>query len=298
MGTRTAPVSPPARRGGHEGQGSRTRLLDALRDSRAAQIVLALTVAAAVLRFATLDVQSIWLDESATLLLVHRGFSGMLSHLATSESTPPLYYVLVWAWTKVFGAGVVGFRSFSALVGTLTVPVLYLAGRSVSQRVGVWTAALAAFNPAMYYYSQEARAYGLLIFFCAVAFVCWQQALADPSGRRLGLWAVASVLALLTHYFAVFLFLPEAVILARRVGWRRMLAPVGAVALAGVALLPLAAKQRSGGQANWIEAASLALASRRVAQAVPDRSLRPAGGHLGGDRGGPRPRRAGTAPRA
>jgi mannosyltransferase len=227
--------------------------------------VLGLIVLGAVLRFATLGVQSIWLDESATIILVHRGFSGMLSHLSSSESTPPLYYVLVWAWTKVFGAGPIGFRSFSALAGTLTIPVLYAAGRELSTRVGLWAAALATVNPAMFYYSQEARAYALVILFSGLAFVLWQRALQVPDRRRLALWAGASVLALLTHYFAAFLFLPEAVILARRVGWRRVWAPIGAVALVGVALLPLAAAQRGDGKVSWIEESSLA---NRTAETV------------------------------
>ena len=221
------------------------------------EIVIGLTVLGAALRFATLNVQSIWLDESATMILVHRGFSGMLSHLSSSESTPPLYYILVWAWTKVVGAGPIGFRSFSALAGTLTIPVVYAAGRAISPRVGLWAAALALVNPAMYYYSQEARAYALLILFCAAAFVLWQRALRVPDGRRLALWAGMSILAVLTHYFAAFLFIPEAVVLVRRLGWRRVWAPIGAVVLAGIALLPLAISQRADGKASWIEESSL-----------------------------------------
>jgi 4-amino-4-deoxy-L-arabinose transferase-like glycosyltransferase len=221
------------------------------------EAVVALTVLAAVLRFATLNVQSLWLDESATMILVHRGFSGMLSHLSASESAPPLYYILVWAWTKVFGAGVLGFRSFSALVGTLTVPVLYAAGRRISPRVGLWAAALATVNPGLYYYSQEARGYALLILFSAAAFVAWQRALQAPDGRRLALWAALSILALLTHYFAVFLFVPEAVVLARRLGWRRVRVPTGAVVLVGLALVPLAVIERADGKSNWIQETSL-----------------------------------------
>ncbi len=219
--------------------------------------MLALTLLGALLRFGTLNVQSIWLDESATLMLVHRGFAGMLSHLSASESSPPLYYVLVWAWTKVFGAGPLGFRSFSALVGTLSIPVMYAAGRQISTRVGVWAAALTCVNPAMYYYSQEARAYGLWILFTAVGYVLWQRALRAPDGRRLALWAGASMLAVLTHYFTAFVFVPEAVILAGRVGWRRVWAPIGAVVLVGLALVPLAASQIGSDKVHWIEEASL-----------------------------------------
>ncbi len=227
--------------------------------------MIALTLLGGVLRFATLNVSSLDLDESATLILVHRGFSGMLSHLVSSESAPPLYYVLVWGWTKVFGAGAVGFRSFSALVGTLTIPVMYLAGRHISVRIGVWAAILTTVSPSMYLFSQEARCYGLLVLFSAAAFVYWQRALEDPSRRHLALWSGMSILALLSHYFAVFLFIPEAVVLAARSGWRRTWAAAGAVVLVGLALVPLAAAQRADGKTNWIEGISL---SGRIGESV------------------------------
>ena len=105
----------------------------------------------------------------------------MLSHLSSSESAPPLYYVLAWAWTKLFGTGALGFRSLSALAGTLTIPVVFACGREISHRVGRWAAALATFSPAMYYYSQEARAYALLILFSAIAFLFFA---AGPGGSR------------------------------------------------------------------------------------------------------------------
>jgi hypothetical protein len=54
---------------------------------------------AALLRFATLDLQSFWYDEAVTVGLVRRGFGDMLRHIADGESTPPLYYVLAWCWS-------------------------------------------------------------------------------------------------------------------------------------------------------------------------------------------------------
>ncbi len=221
-------------------------------------LVVAITVLGGALRFATLDVQSIWGDEAATMILVHRSFGGMLSHLSTSESAPPLYYVFAWLWTHALGSGPIGFRSLSALIGTLTIPVLYLCGREVSERVGVWAAALAALSPAMYYYSQEARAYGMLILFAGFAFLWWLRAVRRRDGNSLAWWGLASAIALLTHYFAVFLFIPEALILIVRLGWRRVWPPIAGVVAIGLALAPLAISQRSDGKAKWIEESSLA----------------------------------------
>ena len=228
-------------------------------------IALAALVAfGAILRFATLDVQSLWLDESATVGLVRRDLWGMLSALPAGESSPPLYFVFAWAWAKVFGAGAIGLRSLSAVLGTLTVPVAYAAARPVSRRAGLWAAAIAAASPLTFYYAQEARAYALLILICGVSFVLFQRALDEPRPRTLALWAGVSALALLTHYFALFLLVPEALWLARRHGVRAIAPYAGVVGVVGAALVPLAARQRSDSKSNWIEDTSLA---SRIAQA-------------------------------
>src|SRR6478672_11495731 len=123
-----------------------------------------------VLRFATLGVQSYWNDEAVTATLLHQGFFDMVRALPASESTPPLYYVLAWLWAQVFGLGEAGLRSFSALAGTLTIPAAaWLGMRAVSRRAGLATAALVAVNPLLWWYSQEARSYALVVLLTVAA---------------------------------------------------------------------------------------------------------------------------------
>ncbi len=76
-------------------------------------------------------------------------------------------------------------------------------------------------------------------------------------------WAVAAALALLTHYFAAFLVVPEGLYLA----WvcRAVVAPV-LVGLVGAALIPLAAHERSKIGTGYIEGVSL----RRRVIGVPE----------------------------
>src|SRR5215208_3044763 len=148
---------------------------------RSVQLLAGITAAAAALRFATLDVQSFWFDEATTVHLVRMDLGGMLGAIPDSESTPPVYYVLAWLWTNVFGVGEVGLRSLSALVGTATVPVVYALGRRVaSERAALIAAALAATNPLLVWYSQEARAYALLVLLCALLMSLTVEVLERP----------------------------------------------------------------------------------------------------------------------
>ena len=77
--------------------------------------LLGITAGAAALRFSTLGVQSFWHDEAVTVgRVLHPGLGATLREIPSSEATPPLYYVLAWLWTKVFGTSEAGIRSLSA----------------------------------------------------------------------------------------------------------------------------------------------------------------------------------------
>jgi hypothetical protein len=211
---------------------------------------------AAVARFATLDEQSFWYDEAVTVGLLRMDFVDMLDRIPDSESTPPLYYSIAWVWAKVFGTGEIGMRSLSALLGTAFVPVAYLIGaRAVGVRVGLVVAALAALNPLLVWYSQEARVYSMLVLVSGLSFLFFIRLLTgDPRRRTLVLWAVISAVALATHYFAVFLVTIEAIWLLATAAYRRPVV-IASISLAIVELahLPLLLHQRSLDLADFID---------------------------------------------
>jgi 4-amino-4-deoxy-L-arabinose transferase-like glycosyltransferase len=217
----------------------------------------AITALGAALRFASIDLQSYHHDEVITALRVIPGsFGEMLHAVKVSESNPPLYYMLAWAWAKAFGTGEAGLRSLTALFGAATVPVGFLIGRQlVSRRAGLVLAALIAVNPMLIWYSQEARSYALLVFFGALSLFFFVRALDTGRGRDLAFWALASTLALCSHYFAVFAVAIEMVwlLLALRARWRVVWPALGAVAATGLALLPLANSQTNPTHIGWIE---------------------------------------------
>jgi hypothetical protein len=208
----------------------------------------ALTLLGAALRFATLDLQSYWFDEALTATILKRDFAGMLDGVHDTQLTPHAYYVLAWLWAKVFGTGEVGLRALSALAGTALVPLAYAIGRAAAtRRAGVVLAALAATSPLLVWYSQEARPYSLLLLLGGLSLLAFLRLLRDGhDGRVLAAWSAASALALATHYFALFLVVPEAALLLARLPRRGVVAAASLpVAAVGIAYLPLALFQRT-----------------------------------------------------
>jgi hypothetical protein len=85
------------------------------------------------------------------------------------------------------------------------------------------------------------------------------RALRASSRAALAVWVLSSALALFTHYFAVFLVVPQAAVLVRRrEPGRGSLLAVAGVAAAAAAALPLALHQASFGHARWIANSSFA----------------------------------------
>ena len=217
--------------------------------------VVGLTALGAAIRFSTLGLQSYRHDEAVTAgRVLSAALSRTMHEVWAGESTPPLYYLLAWGWSHLFGVREVGLRSLSALFGTATIPVAYLIGRElIGRRAGIALAAIVAVNPMLVWYSQDARAYALLVLLSSVALLFFLRARRSGATRDLAWWAVFSALALATHYFAFFPLAIEAVWLLLTVRpLRRVLWAVGGIALAGAALAPIALHQAAGKNNNWI----------------------------------------------
>ena len=214
--------------------------------------LIGLTALAALIRLLVINDQSFWMDEALTAYETHSSFGGMLGTVAHVETTPPLYFVLVWAWAHVFGSGEVGLRSLSTLAGIALVPIAFFSARELFSRwAGVLAAAFVAVNPFLVWYSQEARAYMLLAALSGASFLWFNRAREHQTGRNLAWWTAFSSLAVMTHFFAGFLVAPEALWLLWVSRNRAVIACVAIVAVVQAAMLPLALTDTSHGP-GWI----------------------------------------------
>jgi uncharacterized membrane protein len=228
-------------------------------------VIGVLVVIAAALRFATLTHQSLWFDEAQAVHEMRLSLGAMLRTWSANEPNPPLYFVVAWLWTHVFGTGAAGLRSLSAVLGTATVPLVYLAARElVSRRASLFAAGLITLSPFMIWYSQEAREYGLLAALSAASLIFFARLWRAPGARRdLIWWTVFSALALLTQYFAIFLVGAQALLLLYRKRGPAILVALVALALVEATLIPHLVAHQSH-PAGWIDNFRLSVRIRQV----------------------------------
>ena len=147
------------------------------------------------------------------------GAARIVRAVLLSDTSPPLYYLLLSVWARVFGTGDAALRLFSVWWAVLAVPLLWLVGREVGGTRAAWTAcALFAVAPTAFYFSVEGRMYSLL--WCLVLGLAWAT-LRLANGVRVGtstVWVAAGTAGLLTHYFFAFAWVAAAAWLLLTIG--------------------------------------------------------------------------------
>ncbi|MCX6689329.1 MAG: glycosyltransferase family 39 protein [Methanoregula sp.] len=171
-------------------------------NSRYAQSLLLLTVIGLFLRFYNLWFNSLWLDEASTYGFSVKSLPEIWQATAAGEFNPPLFY-----WVEhvmlMFGNNEIVLRFIPALLGVLTIPLVYLIGKEfIDRNVGIIAAAAFAVSPFLIYYSQEARAYSMMLFFVAAAMVFYLKALKTNDLTNWALFGVFSALAFWAHFYA------------------------------------------------------------------------------------------------
>lgn len=213
---------------------------------RAAFLIVAITVLGAAIRLWAMGTRSLWADEAFSLAIATghsleqpasasdpgRGDFVQTSHPVTaaalwryaewgnapfsprrivravrlSDTSPPLYYLLLGAWTVPFGSSDLSLRGFSVLFSVACIPlVALLAWRLAGARAAVLAALFFALAPESVYYGVEGRTYSLLCFITTLAAVL-TLALRDGAASRWRWagWVLVAAAGLLTHYFFAF----------------------------------------------------------------------------------------------
>jgi hypothetical protein len=188
----------------------------------------------------------LWLDEAQSVAFARLPLTSIPSALR-EDGAPPLYYLVLHGWVRLFGDGDAAVRSLSiaaslAFVGVITAHAARRAGATAAAT----TAVVAATTPYAVRYGSEARMYALVALEVAVGIWAMDAALTKQTPWRLGALAAITAALLYTHYWALYLVASVVVVLARGVYARRragrstrdLVGAASAIAVGGLLWLP------------------------------------------------------------
>ena len=223
-------------------------------------LLLAVMLLVTGLRLLNLSHQSLWLDEVDTVNTVHR----VIPSLTMSGTTPPLYYIVMSWWMRLVPETEAMVRLPSVFFGIVSVALLFVLGRRLlGSRAGLIAALLMAVSPFHIHYSQEARAYSLMLLLTLLSWLALVRVLDRESPVRLVIWAVTTALMLFCHNYAVFLVAAQVVfvlIWGRRHGirftrWLIGIALLVLLSLPWIRVLLIMVEQLRNAQ-YWIQSAA------------------------------------------
>jgi mannosyltransferase len=171
--------------------------------------LIPITLLGAALRLFHLGSQSLWLDESLSLVFASVSLKDSMEAILADGVHPPLYY-LVLRLFLLMGQSEEIARLPSAIFGILTIPLVYEIGRLCSdQKVGLVSALFLSLSPFHVWFSQDARMYAMATFLTLASVYFFLRLLQGDNWRWWMGFVVCTALGYYTHYFTFFIALTE-----------------------------------------------------------------------------------------
>ena len=177
-------------------------------------IAALLFIVAVVERVYGIDRQSLWSDELYAVIASYKPFAGAW-RMMVDDSHPPGYLSFMYATLPITGYSDFGVRLHALLFGLLWTPlVFWLTRRWFSMQAALLASAVIASAYNAVYYSQEARAYSMLMVFNILNIFCFLEILFSEKAckwHRVGF--ILSATAMLYLHYSGFVFLSAEMLL-------------------------------------------------------------------------------------
>ena len=223
--------------------------------SVASALLLVIVAAGTVLRLHLLTKRDLWVDEASSVFMAGLPWRDFWQALWDFQGNMGLYYFLFRGWLHLGDSEAI-VRGLSVLFGVALIPAIYLLGKHLfSRNAAIAGAALSAVNIFQIRYSQEARAYSLVMLLVVLSTYFFVRALESPNRKRY--WVGYVFISALGIYAHLFVYL---VIAAHwlSLGYTRLrLLPCKTLLLAAAGFILLtipinAFILRDQGQLNWV----------------------------------------------
>ena len=143
-------------------------------------------------------------DEPYTIYFSQHNFSGIMEMLK-NENNPPLHFILIHFWIKLFGISAFSVRLPSVLFGSFSVIVIFLIGQKYfSSLIGLVAGLILTGSTLHMFYAHDARVYTMFFFIhsCSLYFYFNIIFSNDNKNRKMLFWLIiTNILLCYSHFF-------------------------------------------------------------------------------------------------
>jgi mannosyltransferase len=170
-------------------------------------LLLGIVLFGLALRVHDLEKESLWRDEVYSVNMALEKFSEIIK---TKDTNPPLYYLVLTRWMKVFGHSEGAVRFPSVIFGVVSIVLIYRHGKELfSESAGIVSAAILSVSTFHIYYSQEARAYSLMVCLALLSNLFYWRFGTRKKAAGVAGYIICSVLLIYTHVYGLFVILSQ-----------------------------------------------------------------------------------------
>ncbi len=160
--------------------------------------------------------QSLWRDEAFSVWNAQDGIVDAIRR-TSGDFNPPLYYILLNFWMRIFGRSEIALRGMSILFFFLFLLVVYKFAYAIFKKTNParMTVLFMALNPMLLYFAFELRMYSLLCLFATLSMYFFYI-------RNWRWYIIATTLGLYTQPFMVFVVITQMILLLIKKRFRQI----------------------------------------------------------------------------
>jgi mannosyltransferase len=181
-----------------------------LTDNRNLLLILSLFLFNLIIKLAFATRNQIDIDEPFTIYWAQADIKQLFG-LFKDENNPPLFFLLMHFWVKLFGTGIFSVRFLPALFGSVSVLYVYKIGNRFFNRfVAILSSLIFSFSDLVTYHSHDVRVYSLFLLLATISMYYFLRVWEEPKKKsNLVLWILANILLTYSHFYGFLLLFFE-----------------------------------------------------------------------------------------
>ncbi|HEY0655305.1 MAG TPA: glycosyltransferase family 39 protein [Chryseosolibacter sp.] len=185
-------------------------------------ILIFLMIVGTFFRLYNLTYASLWFDEIHSMNGADPSSTLSDVYEYSKRDQPPLFFVILHYWLKVFGYEDFAGRALTAFIGVLGIPAMYFLGKVYkNEKVGLFGAFMVTINWFHVDVSRDIRFYALVFLLTALSYMFFLLSVRKSNTSSFFWYTFFTSLLLNTHYFGLVVYLTQFVLFVIMMVWFR-----------------------------------------------------------------------------